>query len=118
MGTVWEEWIVQSRARWMMQCRTDGAVQDGWHGAGSVVQCQVLHGLGRASVMWFPAPGIDRAGCGLPRMVTLLDIGLVCIIYIPPSGNILPANANDSMKIRNSMSLEGKGVPMFLSKKW
>jgi hypothetical protein len=69
---------------------------------------------------WFPAPGIESAGCGPPGvLMAAVDVRVVCIILYIFSGSCEdcpPCNINVSMIIRNSVSPGVEGVSMSLAK--
>lgn len=78
---------------------------------------QVLHGHGRESVTWFPAPGEEAAGYRPPRGLTVAD--WCSFVYVEIyrtlprlSGNVLSAMVNDLMIIRDRTNLQGKWMSM------
>ena len=87
---------------------------------------------GRDSVTWFPAPGTQPAGCEPPwTLMVAVGRGLVSIVVcmidfmfllwemlsLPGLlGNILPAKVDDSMIIRNNISLGRQD--WFSAKEW
>lgn len=68
------------------------------------------------------ALGAEPAGHGPPPVLTSAEHGACLynnvhnLLYVPPSGAILPAKINYSMMIRNSTSPGGEGVSNVLGK--
>lgn len=70
---------------------------------------------------WVPIPGTEPAGC---RPLQVLSVaGYEACLYdneyvlfhVLPLGNIILVKVDDSMMIRNSLTLGVKGVSMFFS---
>lgn len=81
--------------------------------------CRVQHSLGRNRMTWFLHLGQGQQ-CRPPK-VSMAAVGMrfVCIImYIfASSSKQCPVNVNDSVIIRHSLNLRGKGVAN-VSAKW
>ena len=84
------------------------------------LHCQVRHGLGRGRMTCFLLLGQGHQawvstnvnGCCGHKACLYNDIH----IFVPPSRNVLPANINDFVIIRDSMSQGGAGVANVLGK--